>query len=435
MFSSLKSFAHYFGTYPLRGVLTILTVALGVAALTITFSLSFDVTNALNETLWSDGLRIVVKNGEVREDGSLNLQLPPVFREDTPDLLESEYENLRSATTVAEGRWFDVATEDASYQIRSSLAVEADYETVMGLSIVAGSFISDDDVERQNRVVAMSEEAATMMFGSANAAVGQTITGSVPVAQAGSNRPVIGEEAFRVVGVFATPEDLERELYGIGDVLIPLGVSTRPGFDAAIDPTAYVVARLVNDSLEAAEARIRATLEVEYGEDTLIGVWEGNGARPESVIEQVRRAASSFVLTINVLGVIILIASSIGVFSVMLVEVLGRMREIGLRRAMGASKWQIRRFFTGQALYYTLIGGIVGTALAFLFYPVIGQSMLPFFEQSGISASMINLTSPGALPIALSLGAAVIIGTLFGFFPAISASRTPIVEAIREDAA
>jgi putative ABC transport system permease protein len=438
MFSSLRSFGHYFGSYPLRGVLTIVTVAIGVAALAITFSLSFDVANALEESLSADGYRIVIANAVVLEDGSLERQLPPVFTADTPDLLETEYENLRDTTIISQGRWNTIATDEASYQLRSSIAVEPEYESLMGLEMLAGSFIAADDVESRRPVLVVSERTAQILFGDPVSSVGQTVYGAVPGVQVGQNgqaRFAISMEPFTVIGVFADTSELEREAYGIGDILIPLGINLPAGVPVTRDPQAYVAARLVNDSIETAESRIRATLELAFGDDTAIGVWEGTGAGPEPLIAESRKAVSSFALTINVLGLVILVASSIGIFSIMLVEVLGRIREIGLRRALGATKWGIRRFFVGQALYYSFFGSVVGVGLAFAFYRAIGTSLIPFFESSGLSLSDISLTTPGPLPIALAVGAAVIIGALFGFFPAISASRTSIVGAIREDAA
>ncbi|TVQ24378.1 MAG: ABC transporter permease [Spirochaetaceae bacterium] len=441
MFDSLKSFVAYFRTYPLRGVLTILTIAIGVGALTITIGLSSDVTTALQESLAGVGRRIVIANATLTEDGSINRQFPPRIDGRVTSVLASDYENLRDVTMVAPGRVQRVEVGGDSFQIRSSVAADHRYADLMNLRVIAGSFFTAEDVQGANRVIAISESSARIMFGSATAAVGaqvQSATTAV-VAQGGGQRLRAAIEPFTVVGVFEDVSDLERNAFGVGDVIVPIGTNLPRGIPSALDPNAVVMARLVNDSMIVATARIRDIIDVEYGanrpEGVAVSVWEGSIGGPAPLIEESRRSVASFALTINVLGVIILIASSIGIFSIMLVEVLNRMREIGLRRALGASKAAIRRFFLSQSIYLSLLGSAVGVVLAVVFYRAVGESLIPFFETSGLSAARLDLAGPGIPAVLISTGMAGIVGAVFGFFPALSASRTPIVECIRDEAA
>jgi len=114
--------------------------------------------------------------------------------------------------------------------------------------------------------------------------------------------------------------------------------------------------------------------------------------------------------------------------------VLGRTRDIGLRRAMGTTRGGVQRFFVGQALHYSVIGSIAGTGVAFGLYRTIGQFLTPLFDSAGFRASDIALTVPGVLPVVIAVGSALVFGVLFGFFPAISAAKMPIAECLREDA-
>lgn len=440
MVSTFKSFTQYFRSYPLRGVLTVLTIAIGVGALIITFSLSFDVNDALNESLSEDGRRIVIANAEFSDDGELERQMPPEFDAGVADALETDYENLRDVSVVGSAPWDRVEAGGAEFQIRSARSADESYAALMDLELVAGSFFTGDDVADRSQVVVISESTARILFGSAHLAVGQVIEAAVPQLNADAGQDIrrrftLSQEPFTVVGVYTDPSELSREAFGIPDLIIPLGTGLPAGLPIDFDPGAVVMARLVNDSVETATSRIGSIVEVEYGEDVALSVWQGSPEGPETLIEESRRSVSSFALTINVLGAIILVASSIGIFSIMLVEVLNRMREIGLRRAIGATQSGIRRFFMMQAVYFSVAGSALGTGLAFVFYRMVGRSLVPFFETAGLSAADLNLTSPGALPVVLAVAAAVVVGALFGLFPAISASRTPIVECIREDAA
>lgn len=436
--STFRSFVHYVASHPLRSILTILTISIGVAALIVTFSLSLDVNRALDRALSSEGRVIVIANATIDDDGSLARQFPPGFDGGVAQALATDYENLREVTLVGEGRWNRIAAAGTSYQVRSSAAVGEGYASLMGLELVAGDFLTRDDVESRAQVVVISESAARILFGSVQAAVGSSIQSAVATVTAGAN----GQPSFRrsvqpfaVVGVYADPGELEREAYGVADFLLPAGTGLPPGFTVDFDPGSVLMARLVGDSLEVAESRIRSILELEYGDEVVVGVWEGSPGGPEPIIAESRRSVASFTVTVNVLGLVILVASSIGIFSVMLVEVLNRMREIGLRRALGSTQAGIRRFFMAHAMLFSLAGGAIGLAIAFIFYRPIGASLAPFFESSGLAATDLALSTPPATAVALAVGAAVIIGALFGLFPAISASRTPIVEAIRDDAA
>ena len=442
MVSTLKSFGQYFRTYPLRGVLTLLTIAIGVGALIITFSLSFDVNDALQESLSEDGRRIVIANATIGDDGQIDRQFPSDFDANVVEVLSTEYENLVDLTLVGDARWNRVSANNTSYQVRSSVAADATYDDLMNLEMVAGSFYTQEDVDDRRQLVVISESTAAILFGNADQAIGQQVETAVPTISVTtssgggqSRRMSLSQEPYTVVGVFADVSELVREAFGVGDFIIPIGTNIPTGMQISFDPSAVVMARLIDATVESAASRIGVILELEYSDETVVSVWEGSPHGPEPLIEEARRSVSSFALTVNVLGAIILVASSIGIFSIMLIEVLNRMREIGLRRAIGATRASIRRFFMMQALYFSLAGSAIGTGLAFVFYRMIGASLVPFFETSGLSAADLNLSVPGAIPIALAVGAAVIAGALFGFFPAISASRTPIVECIKEDAA
>jgi putative ABC transport system permease protein len=446
MISPIKSFVQYFRTYPLRGILTLLTIAIGVGALIITFSLSFDVNGALEESLAGEGRRIVIANAAMNEAGELEREFPSEFDEAVGTILDTEYENLSDIALVGAPRWNRVSAGDTSFQVRSAISATPEYANLMNLDMVAGSFFSADDVESRRQLVVISESTARIMFGSAQLAVGQEVqnamappgamaAGGAGLAEVARARRFLAQEPYTVIGVYSDVSELEREAFGVGDFIIPYGINIPPNAPISFDPSTVVMARLVGENLTTAESRIATILTLEYGDDTVVSVWEGSPEGPELLIEESRKSISGFALTINVLGVIILVASSIGIFSIMLVEVLGRTREIGLRRAVGATRAGIRRFFMAQALYFSLAGSAIGTGLAFLFYRVVGASLAPFFESSGLSAADLNLTTPGLVPVVLAVGAATIVGALFGFFPAVAASNASIVESVREDAA
>ena len=426
MFSSLKSFIYSIKAHPLRGVLILLTITIGVATLSTTGGLSADINAALDSALAAQGRRITIVNGEADPNGQLEMQYQ--FKPDVPDILASEYEKLTDITTVLLEAWFKqvVWVGDKLYQIRSAVQVSESYAELMNLEMVEGRFFDKADVDARRRVVVISETAANMLYGSAVAALNDNLT----IAARDGTLP------YDVVGVYKDVSDLEREAYGIGDFILPLLTGILAEWKIhPIEKGAIIMARLSSDNLEKAEARIRAILYPAYGDDLALSVWEGVPNSNAPLIGESRNSVRNFAFAVNILGFIILVTSSIGIFSVMLVEVLNRTRDIGLRRALGTTKGGIRRFFVGQALYFSVIGGVLGTVLSIVVYRPIGNFRAPLFDSAGFRAADITLTAPGALPVAIAMGAAIVFGALFGFFPALQAARTPIIECIREEAA
>jgi putative ABC transport system permease protein len=427
MLSSLKSFIYNFKAHPLRGVLILITVTVGVATLGITMSLSMDINGALNSALAEQGRRISIINGEIDEEGKIVMQQPGRFTPDIISILASDYENLSDISFFGEAWIKPIIWEgDKTYEIRSAIQTNETYAELMNLEFVAGSFFDKADVESIKPVVVISALAGQMLFGAPEAALGKT------VAVAGKD----GVNSYTVVGVFNDVSDMEREAYGIGDFIFPIMTGIPKGTRIhPIQRGAILMARIANDSLKKAESRIRAILEPEYGDGLMLGIREGLPNSTAPLIEESRKSVKNFALAVSILGFIILVTSSIGIFSVMLVEVLNRTRDIGLRRALGTTRAGIRRYFIGQALYYSSFGSLIGTGLAFALYRTVGIFLTPLFDSVGFRATDIALTVPAPLPVAIAVGSALVFGALFGFFPALSAARTPIIECIREDTA
>ena len=427
MLSSLKSFIYNFKAHPLRGVLILITVTIGVATLSVTMSLSMDINEALDSVLAEQGRRVSIVNGGISSEGQIEWQKPIRFTPDVITILGSDYENLSDISFFGEAWIKPIIWEgDKTYEIRSAIQTNETYADLMDLEFISGGFFDKADVEAIRPVVVISARAGQMVFGSPEAALGKTVGIAART----------GMESFTVVGIFKDLPDSEREAFGIGDFIFPIMTGIPKGANIhPIQRGAILMARITNDNLEKAESRIRAILEPYYGDGLMLAIQEGLPNSSASLIEESRNSVRNFALAVSILGFVILITSSIGIFSVMLVEVLNRTRDIGLRRALGTTKAGIRRFFIGQALWYSGLGGAVGTGLAFAMYRKVGTFLTPLFNSAGFRAVDIAISVPGALPILIAVCSALVFGALFGFFPALSAARTPIIECIREDVA
>jgi putative ABC transport system permease protein len=133
---------------------------------------------------------------------------------------------------------------------------------------------------------------------------------------------------------------------------------------------------------------------------------------------------------VNLLGFILLVTGSIGILSIMLVEVLGKHRQIAIERALGASGQIVMREYFTRSLILSALSAAVGVALAIAFAGPLKSLVLPIFN--GISAA--DLGSNVITPMAVGIGvaSALIVGGVFGVFPVLPALRANIAEGMRE---
>lgn len=141
---------------------------------------------------------------------------------------------------------------------------------------------------------------------------------------------------------------------------------------------------------------------------------------PEDLIAQMEKQSQMFTLLLGAIGGISLVVGGVGVMNVMLVSVSERRREIGIRRALGAKRGDIRQQFLIESVILSLIGGLLGVVLG------IGSSwVISYFAQWQYELSL------GA--ILLGVGVSSVIGVFFGLYPARQASQLDPIIALRSD--
>ena len=139
---------------------------------------------------------------------------------------------------------------------------------------------------------------------------------------------------------------------------------------------------------------------------------------PEKLLEQNQRTQGIFNVVMGAIASISLLVGGIGIMNIMLASVLERTNEIGLRRAIGAKKLDIRMQFMAEAVAISLAGGIIGVGLGY----GISRAVAVF---SGWS-TIITMGSIG-----LSFGVSSVIGLIFGIYPAVQASNLDPIECLR----
>ena len=216
----------------------------------------------------------------------------------------------------------------------------------------------------------------------------------------------LGERWFTVIGILdplPLSPDLDRS------VLIGRPVAERL-LDAS-ESASQIYVRADPEDVEAVQNVLAATANPENPEEVSV-------ARPSDALEARDAVARAFTSLLVGLGAVALLVGGIGIANVMVIGVLERKSEIGLRRALGATKRHIRAQFLTEALILSAIGGIAGAAL--------GALVTLAFARAQDWAVVVP-----PVAIASGVGAALLIGAIAGIYPAIRAARLSPTDALR----
>jgi putative ABC transport system permease protein len=216
----------------------------------------------------------------------------------------------------------------------------------------------------------------------------------------------LGERWFTVIGIL-DPMPLSPDL----DRTVLIGRPVAERLLDASESASQIYVRADPEDVEAVQGVLAATANPETPEEVSV-------ARPSDALEARDAAERAFTSLLVGLGAVALLVGGIGIANVMVIGVLERRSEIGLRRALGATKRHVRAQFLTEALILSAIGGIAGAAL--------GAVVTVAFAR----AQEWTVVVP-PIAIASGIGAALLIGAIAGMYPAIRAARQSPTEALR----
>lgn len=421
---------------PVKSFVTLSTVGLGVGVLIFALSISGAFSRLVSDQLERGGLVVMVANVERDEDGALQQVRPPQFDGNAIDALRTGVSGAVAASPVAFTPWTEFVVAGANYRFRSVVGVNEDYLDVMGLEVVAGSAFTAADVAEGVRAAMLSETMAEVLFGSPLEALGQVIRPPASRQGAGGGGGFgrnFTPPTYTVRGVFGDPSEIQRRAYGVGDMIVPM----TSAFPSTVNASrlagvlnSRIALRVRGSGLATIESQARGAVAQQYGDGVTVEVWEGRTDGETAALDEARSTVATFSLVVNLLGFVLLVTGCIGILSIMLVEVLGRTREIAVERAVGASRGMIAREFFARSLIMVGAAAVIGVALSLLLSRPLTELVVPIFRgttQAELGGAVIDLAA-----IAIGVGAAVGAGGLFGVLPVFSALRVPIAEGMRE---
>lgn len=278
------------------------------------------------------------------------------------------------------------------------LGVSPQYKKVRNLAVLAGRFFDDQDAITHSKVAVIVLPFAQMLFGGAQAAVGRSIS--------------IKGVPFTVIGVFKeSVETFGQSEISDQTILIPYPVAR---YFTGTDNVKQIFFTMKDSSMVIpASAKILDIIKNRHRPTSVYTAF--NLTQVLSVMAQI---ATMLTIVLTLASAITLIVSGVGIMNSMLANVQSRFREIGIRKALGATSHEIRLQFLTEAVFLSLSGGLIGTVLGLA---------LPL---------SVSLLTPFKIPVSpwsavVALGTSVIVGVLFGTLPANRAARLDPVQTLK----
>jgi putative ABC transport system permease protein len=278
------------------------------------------------------------------------------------------------------------------------LGVSPQYKTVRNLVTVAGRFFDDQDYIGHEKVAVIVKPFAIELYGSADAALGKTIS--------------IKGIPFVIIGVFRESIDT----YGQSEIsehtmLVPYPVLRYFTGNASLKEIFFTM----KDASRVIPAKDRI-LEIIRSRHYAGSVYTAQTLT--ELLSSMAKIADMLTIVLTLGAGITLVVSGVGIMNSMLANVQSRLKEIGIRKALGATSREIRLQFLTEAVFMSLSGGLIGTILG-LALPLTLGLLTPF-------KIPISLWSP-----VFALGTSVLVGVLFGTLPANRAARLDPVQTLK----
>ena len=376
----------------LRAALTMLGIIIGVMALVVLVSLVNGATSSVTDAV--SGLGTSMLTVSISDDKGMPLDLETVngYMEEDGIGLVAPY---TSTSVTASG-------EEASGDVTVYGTTPAFYE-VQGMQLTMGRFLKTSDVENHTYVCVINETAATELIGYVDC-VDQAIS--------------LNGVEYTIVGVLSDNEDSLTSMMSSGSlaVYLPYTSLLRLSDSLTGEITSFYVSAPENGTMETVETAMTDLLMERFEDDD-----EAFTISSQSILEDTMSSITS-VLTILLGGIaaISLVVGGIGIMNIMLVTVTERTREIGIRKAIGASRGIILSQFLMEAVVLCMLGCALGIFLSW----AILQTVTTVVSSLNMTFSL----DGGVVLIAVVF--CFIIGVIFGLYPANKAAKMKPIDAL-----
>ena len=383
----------------LRSLLTMLGIIIGVAAVITLVSIGNGVKQDIEASISNLGSNLlVVMPGAPRTPGVRPSQGSMKSLKISDYEAIAKLEGVKAASPMTNGSY--VVIYQNKNWTTSVEGVNANFQDVNNWTMTSGRFFSDKNVQNRERVAVVGQTVVKNLFADEDPVGKEIRVKNIP---------------FRVIGVLKSKGNGTMGNDQDDTVLIPYTTSMERVEGIDYLRMVYVVAK-DNEGIDRLQADIENLLRVRHSiKDPNLD--DFNIQNMKSIMETVAQTTGTFTLFLGAVAAISLVVGGIGIMNIMLVSVTERTREIGVRKALGATYSVIVTQFLIEAVVISLMGGFIGIAFG------IGASKL-----IGMASGMSTVVS---IPtIIMSFGFSMAIGLIFGIYPARKAAKLNPIDAL-----
>jgi putative ABC transport system permease protein len=395
-------------SHRLRSALTMLGILIGIAAVILTVGLGQGAQAQVQAQISKLGSNLLVVT-----PGSTTSSTGIRGGRGTSSTLTNADAQALSTSSVAPDIKAVAATSTSSQSVTAGttnwtttiVGTTPAWAQVRSRDLSAGRFITQDDVAQGRSVAVLGTETVTELFNGRNP-VGQSVS--------------INGSTFTVVGVLQAIGSTSTTANEDDQVVVPQTTfATRVAANStrAAVSTIYIEATS-QSTLTAAYQEAKSLLQTRHGVTSTAA--DFTISSQQSLLETSTATDRTLTILLGGVAAISLLVGALGIANMMLVSVAERVREIGLRKALGATPSAVRQQFLVEASSLGVSGGICGLVLA-----GVGAAVLPHFLSQPVAISATAATA--------AVGVSLLIGVIAGVYPASRAARLAPIDALRND--
>lgn len=389
---SLKMALRSISSSKMRAVLTMLGIIIGVMALVVLVSLVNGATNSITDSVSSLGNNLV--NVTIEDDKAVPITIETLDQ-------WSEEENFGFlAPYTSDSLTGSANGESGNFTVYGTTP---DYYEIQGLQLAMGRFLKESDMKNQTYACVINETAAEELIGYVDC-VGQAIT--------------LSGVKYTIVGVLQDDENNLTSVFSSGNLVAYISYASllRLSTSVTSDITSFYISAAEGTTVEAVEKTITQILMERFDQDE-----DAFEVSTQNALEDTMSSITSMLtIMLGSIAAISLVVGGIGIMNIMMVTVTERTREIGIRKAIGATRGTILTQFLMEAVVLCMMGCCLGIFLSWAILQIVNTVVTSLDMRFTLNMPV----------VIIAVVFCFLIGIVFGLYPANKAAKMKPIDAL-----